>query len=202
MAVGASDPVHRGGLPWQDRQTPGAWLATAGRVAASPRDSFRKMRVGGSNAAARLFMLTVAMLVGVGWGLFAWAVEGRPPVVAWALGMVAAKSTVLLTYVETLGVAGFSRRRGWRVPFALAERVACYAAVGWVLVAFIFAQIIALMNMGYFSMAAAGRLGSWNADYGLFAWMFSFAVALLGFEVLVWIGIRQVRYANGRDPRG
>ena len=201
LGIAASDPVHRGGLPWQDRQTPGAWLATAGRVVASPRHSFRVMRVGGSNAAARLFMLSVAMFVGVGWGLFAWAVEERPPVVAWGLGMVAAKSAVLLTYIETLGVAGFSRRRGWRVPFALAERVACYAAVGWVLVAFILAQIIMLMNAGYFDAAAAGRLGSWNADYGLLVWMFCIAVALLGFEVLIGTGIRQVRYANARSEQ-
>ncbi len=156
------------------------------------------MHVGGPNALARLFMLTVALGVGVSWGLFAYLVEGRPPVVAWGFGMVAGKSTFVLTYVETLGVTGFSRRRGWRVPFGLAERVACYASVGWFGAAAVVAIALRLGEAGALQAAVRATGARWHDDYRLVAAALTVGVALLGFELLVWAGVGQVRYANTR----
>lgn len=101
-----------------------------------------------------------------------------------------------LTYIEMLGVTAFSKRRGWRVPFHLAERVCCYASVGWLP-----GVVLAGVGVGLLQVYGPGR--PWYEHLlGLIrvGWLFYgglFVLSLLWFETLVWIGVRQVKYANG-----
>ena len=104
----------------------------------------------------------------------------------------------LLTYIEMLGVTTFSRRRGWRVPFPLAQRVCCLASVGWLPGAVI-------VGLGIWMIQAFGvgrpwfdhLLGLVRVGWLLYAGLF--VLSFLWFETLVWIAVRQVRFANAWD---
>lgn len=101
----------------------------------------------------------------------------------------------LLTYIEMIGVTAFSKRRGWRVSFPLAERVCCFVSVGWLP-----GVMISAIGFSLLQEYAAGQ--PWfEQPLGLVRvrWLFYaalFVLSLLWFETLVWIGVRQVRYAN------
>ena len=189
-------PATRTGLPWQRRPGLGAWVATAGAVLLRPRRSFRKMHLGGSNGGARLFLLiNVCLVGGITTATAMWG-HGRGLLVAWLLGMAAAKATLVLTYIEALGVTLFSRRRRWRVPFALAERIAGYASAGWIVTA----ALLGAGSLGFDRVVSwsltqlRGQLATPLVD--LLAGMLLFGAAVLCFELLVWTGVRQCRFGN------
>ncbi len=86
QAVAASSPVHRDGPSWERRASVGSWLATSWGVLLRPGRTFRAMRTQGSNVASRLYLLSIAVLVGLGWGALSHWSLGRPGVVAWGQG--------------------------------------------------------------------------------------------------------------------
>ena len=115
---------------------------------------------------------------------------------AWGYAMLAVNAVLIMTYVETLGVTFFSYRRGWRVPFATAERVACYASVGWVPATVVMAGIHLALETRTLQRWWLIHFSQWTADYTLGLWAVGFGLAILGFESLVWLGVRRVRYGN------
>lgn len=177
-----------------------AWLATIQGVLLHPAQTFRAMRLDGSALPPFLFLLSIAVLVGVGWGVFALTGLGRPPFLSWVLGMVAAKTVLVMTYIETVGVTFFSRRRGWRVPFGLAERLTCYASVGWVIAAVVFAGLMLLDRAGIFKTVVLATVGHWTPAARMILAVMAFGAAVMGFELLVWTGVRQIRFANRPPP--
>ncbi len=195
-AVAASSPAQRTGPAWQAHPSIRNWFAMARDLMLQPRRTFRHMDVGGSNLPPRVFLLVVVGVIVAGWWLIEWLVRGQPGVLAWAYAMAAGKTVVVLTYVEALGVTFFSARRGWRVPFRLAERVACYAALGWLPAAAVFAKVYLLMIDGVLEQWWIRNVGMWTGDRALLILGLVGALALMGFEILVWTGVRQVRYAN------
>ena len=86
------------------------------------------------------------------------------------------------------------------MPLRHAERVACYASVGWLPGAVLFGLVMNLSRGGMIEDLWA-TLGG-NPVYGPdAAWATVFlaaVVAMLGFETLVWVGVRQVKFANTR----
>ncbi|MEM9752006.1 MAG: hypothetical protein AAF916_01325 [Planctomycetota bacterium] len=205
-----SDPARRDGPLWQQRPGPGSWVDIALAMITRPGDFYQRLRLGGSNVMPRLFLLSVACFVGASWAVSESLWNDRPPPLAWALGMVAAKAVLLLSYLEALGVTFFSWRRGWRVPFRLAERVVCYAAVGWVPAAI----GLILLNTAWQSgalgdtiQAALIRVGAGDSSVfptaSLIPAVFIAVggVLILGFEAWVYVGVRRVRYANPPDAR-
>ncbi|MEZ6192514.1 MAG: hypothetical protein R3C45_14660 [Phycisphaerales bacterium] len=168
-----------------------------------PRYFFRTMRIDGTNHTARLFLLLIASLVGLIWAYMVWARllpswSRRPSVmVALVGGELVFVSVIVLTYVEALGVTYFSRRRGWRVPFRLAERLVCYCAIGWVPVAIIMGITMRFYADGRLDGWMSSLLGVWGPWQSLELLVLIGAVSLLWFETLVWIGVRQTKYANG-----
>ncbi|MEO1236515.1 MAG: hypothetical protein AAFX76_06980 [Planctomycetota bacterium] len=195
-AVAASRPTHRTGPAWQNRRTARAWAATVWGVLRRPKRTFGTMRLEGPNLASRLFLLSIASVVGVGWGAFWMLTQSGGLLGGWTAGMVAAKVTLGMTYVEACGVTLFSWRRKWRVPFATAERVTCYASVGWVVAAAVGAVLVVVAGDGRAEAWTAALIGHWDADYRLFLVAVGFGAAVLGFEMLVWTGVRQVRFGN------
>lgn len=157
------------------------------------------MRLDGPAMPARLFLLSIAVVVGVGWGLFSLIAVGHSGLMAWLAGMIAAKVVLIMTYIETVGVTFFSRRRGWRVPFGLAERVTCYASVGWVIAAAVLAPLVGLYEAGALRAWVIGVVGHWDPDYRWLLGAVGFGGAVLFFETLVWTGVRKVRFGN-RPP--
>lgn len=101
----------------------------------------------------------------------------------------------LLTYIEMIGVTAFSNRRGWRVPFSLAERVCCFVSVAWLpgiilaAICFSFLQEHGVGQPWFEQLLGLVRVG-WLL-YGAL-----FVLSLFWFETLVWIGVRQVKFAN------
>lgn len=193
LPVGESDPVHRTGLPWQNGASVRAWWRTMLGMLTSPSRSFRRMRLGGSRATDRLFMATFVVLVGVLWAIM-WRVAGDRWWWAWGLG--GAAGMVALTYIEVLGVTNFSRQKQWRVPWSLAERVACYSAGAWFPAALIMGQSFLLLQRGVVWEWITLRLGLFEPVRDLFYVVGIASLAMLWFEMLVWLGIRKVRFAN------
>lgn len=173
-------------------------IRTIWGVVMRPATTFRRMAVDGPSTPPRLFLLIVAGLVGVAWAMTEWLALARPMLWSWAVGMVAAKGVLGLAYLEAVGVTILSGRRGWRVPFRLAERVACYASVGMLLAGLILLKARLVWAQGWVPLPD----GFYGAIVGPIAVCALLAGAILGFELLVWLGVRQVRFANqphGRD---
>lgn len=161
----------------------------------TPRTTFREMPIDGSRWKDRLILLVCALLAGGLWSVFGEnAIQGRYRYAAWFNSLIPV-IVIVLTYIEMLGVTGFSKRRGWRVPFGLAERVCCRAAIGWapgVLIAG--AGVWVLRWLAFGEPWFESLLGLVRVSWLLFFSLFLFS--LLWFETLVWIGVRQVRFAN------
>jgi hypothetical protein len=196
LAVDESRPHRRIGPAWQNHPSPRAWLATAAAVLGHPRDTFRTMRLDGSNLPPRLFLLSMALGVGTFWGIFTAALGTRAGLMSWAAGMVAGKLVLVMSYIEAGGVAFFSGRRGWRVPFHTAERVTGYASVGWLLAAFILAGLNLLERGGFFDPLLDAVAGPYAEAVRPVLGLAALGLAILGFETLVWTGVRAVRFGN------
>lgn len=204
LAVEESSPAKR------DRPlSPSGLLSVSywrilGLVLSRPRNTFRSMPIDGSNRRPFVFLLWTSLLAGLlysGIGFAAEIVITQPQKVeenifrAVLRFLVIFNSVVVLTHIEMLGVAAFSRRRGWRVPMHLAFRVCCYASVAWV-------PGVALASMGMSWLQFNGVGEPWfERLVGLVrvGWMLYgglFILSLMWFETLVWMGVRQVKFAN------
>jgi hypothetical protein len=170
-----------------------------------PKQTYRRMRITPSNRLPRLFMLVSAVLSAA---LFALAVTARPPQERSSVVVLVGTGAVflavyVLSYIEVLGMAWVCRRRGWRMPIRVAERVAGYATVGWLPSAL--AMGVAVNLAGSDALREAWRAVGGSRVFAVeAAWVFLFLLGVAGmlvFETLVWIGVRQVKYANTR-PAG
>lgn len=192
--IAASDPSHRTGLPWQNRMSFTSWLQTAWWIAARPTQAFGLLRLGGSNTHEQCFLLIHALVIAAGWAAFAWWRDGRWFAIA-LHGVIALMAVCMMTYIEVLGVTYFSWRRGWRVPWALAERIACYASPAWIPAATVLAAFSMMERASVFAPLLS-RLGPHAATGYLIGNVVLLGVSMLGFETLVWIGVRRTRFAN------
>lgn len=194
QCVRSSSPEKRDGLTETYEVALHALRHTAPRVLVSPAKTFRTMRLGDPNSRASMCLDFVAFLSAIFATVFIYPALGLKGnlLAAFLLTWV---GVYVLTHIEMLGVSAISKRRGWRVPYSLAKQVCCYASVGWL--------------PGLMLAAAGAWLLRWTAIsepwfnnmLGLVrvAWLFYgllFVTALLWFETLVWIGVRQVRFAN------
>lgn len=216
-AIADSHPGRRIGPVFEHRRGPIGYMQTAFAVIRRPRRTFRTMRADGSNAHARRFLMVNAILSALLWLVCAYGLptgragwlqpftdllRGRSLGLLWLGGVFFA--VPILTYIEVLGVTWFSRRRGWRVPLHLAERVACYASVGWLPgSALLGGTIYAAWSGRLQDMMLAVLSNLFNIAAGPFvndaAWVLVFFVGvlcMLGFETLVWVGVRRVKFAN------
>ena len=200
QAVAESSPAKRGGY---GSPKSGWWIAGM-RVSVmmffAPRRLYRGLSIQGGNAMARWYLASIALVCGLAWG-FLWGAIIENKVFAIHAMLGACLAILAMTYIEMLGVTAFSRRRGWRVPFRLAERVCCLAAVGWmpgVLIAGIGLLVLSTFAAGepWFERLLGLVRVSWICYGGLFV------LSLLWFETLVWLGVRQVRYANAWPDDG
>ncbi len=171
----------------------GSYADTIRALLRSPNRFFRTMRVDASNLPPRLFLLITALLTAALWAIAEILVMQRPVVLGYLTAMVAAKLVIALAYTEALGVAFFSRRRGWRVPLRQAERLVGYASPGLLLAGLLLIKLRISLHAGLLPLPDWLRDAP-GADLLLLA--LPFATSILGFETLVWIGVRQTRFAN------
>jgi len=204
LAVAESLPAKRD-LPGVERLGFIDFWRMAGRLLVRPGETFRRLDISTRGTTASTFLFWMTFLAGFLWlGVITVGyilIQGGPATGDLAYFAVFHFVGVLivvqvLTHIEMLGVAAFSRRRGWRVPFRLAERVCCFASVGWlpgVLLAGLGGQLLQLFAVGepWFERMLGVVRVSWVCYAGLFV------MSLLWFETLVWVGVRRVKYANG-----
>jgi hypothetical protein len=201
-AVAESDPARRTGLAWQRRAAPNMWVATTLGIMLTPRRSFQILIVPPPEASvwrARVYLLSILAPLGLVWAAV-WRAGALPRPLAWGAGAAAAMA--MLTYIEVLGVTYFSRRHHWRVPWRLAETVACYSAIGWLPATLVMVKMIMLVRHGELERWVEARWpGIWGFDRDLLVLVIIGSVGILWFETLVWLGVRQVRYANWVERR-
>lgn len=200
QAIADSSPALRTGFRKAYAVPLKSFFDTAPRILRSPKRSFREMQIDGNGDRAKMCLDFVAFTTALLWCMLGYPAlpYQTDPLRVFLLTWV---GVYLLTHLEMLGVTAVCKRRGWRVNYKLAQRVCCYASVGWLPGVLIAAAGVWLLNR-----FAMGHL--WFTDMmGLVrvSWVFYgllFVSSLLWFETLVWIGVRQVRYANAWPALG
>lgn len=139
------------------------------------------------------------------------------PVNQWMAGLVSLPVQMacvwvglfVLTWIECRGVRFFARKRGWRVTKDVSWQVCAHASIGWVLSGLVPLMFLAtlyvlstylgvsprgsiVIRWGWFN---AGIVG-WNEIVWMTGMLMGYGSGLLAFEILVYIGVRQCRYAN------
>jgi hypothetical protein len=204
LGVEASSPAKR------TIQLEGHWLTLAmywrmmGLLLFHPRRTFRTLALDGSDLIPEQFLFRTSFLAGLILSLIvyigsAFVLTPRyhsiPLRSALWLFILTSIGITILTFIEMTGVTAFSRRRGWRVPFTLAMRICCLASVGWLPGA-----VVAGFGVWMIQAYGVGRpwfdhlLGLVRVGWLIYAGLF--VLALLWFETLVWIAVRQVRFGN------
>ncbi|GMV24979.1 MAG: hypothetical protein AMXMBFR58_10100 [Phycisphaerae bacterium] len=210
---------NRGGvLSW-----PGAVWDTHKGTLLRPRERFRTLRIEPRSGTLLLAvtlplagLLLVAPWTGTLVGDPARAARGAGPVVQAAVyalmvpfqAAIAAGILLVLTAIECRGVMFFARRRGWRLTREAAWQVCSHASAGWIVGA-----LVPLFVMAVLWAAPTGRpslldkllargggigVGSFSAGDAVLASVVvgAYVIGLLVFEVLVYVGVRQCRWAN------
>ncbi|MBY0307719.1 MAG: hypothetical protein K2Q09_03165 [Phycisphaerales bacterium] len=172
----------------------------------SPRQHARRLRID-SGSSSRLLhtnlFLTAAMLVpGV------MPVHGEWLMIVPFAWLFMYAGLLLLTFIETVGLRFFARAawRRWRVTPAVAWTVCDHASVGWV--------VGGLLNLLFVAAEPVARLARWEwgnelakrligvpitafvSDTTALRVYASLLLGMLTFETLVFIGVRQCRWAN------
>jgi hypothetical protein len=217
-------PVYRIGLGLV-----GPWLATNFAALRRPRQLFRSIRIEPKTATGLLWLnllvagfLIVDPWVGVLIGDPARGARTSGPVVGFLIkaGMLALETTgvallfALLTWIEYRGVRFFARQRGWRLTKEAAWQVCCHASAGWILVGLLPLFGMSLMFAATYWLGwapkgvidlsgALGPLVPLIGIQGLVTGVLTIGGALLGlliFELLVYIGVRQCKFAATIGP--
>ena len=203
----SSLPARRVLPSWERTPGPCAWCRTACRVLVMPHTFFKEIQVHGRSSRPRLFLLISALSVGLLLTSMGGASvllqnpgAGRasvPPVWWWLIGMGAVKLTLLLSYIEVVGVTLIGRRRGWRFSLQGAERLVAYASLGFPVGVLVASPLVALTPR---AVAAWDRQPGWPLlPSGASLWvavMLSLWVPTLVFSFYLGVGLRQARFAN------
>lgn len=106
---------------------------------------------------------------------------------------------IVLTLIEHAGVRFFGRQRRWRVSRAVADAVCVHASVGWIIAALLFGvgwhagQRLTLEPLLVLPEPLFGGIAlTWAAILPIAG----FLLGLLAFEILVYLGVRRLRFAN------
>lgn len=214
-------PIARAGSPWQ--QGPGfvAWVRSSWSVVRHPRLFFRQIRIHPHRARSLLALnltLAAAAMVAPWTGTFI----GDPARAARGLGgwrepltmivtpiaevVIVALILLLLTWIEQRGVRFFSARRGWRLTNAAALQICAHASIGWIVCGtgsviflatlFAIARTFGIAPNGSFDLRPYADLTlHWSQTIALLGLGGSYFVGMLVFELLVYTGVRECRYA-------
>ncbi|HMN40705.1 MAG TPA: zinc ribbon domain-containing protein [Phycisphaerales bacterium] len=122
----------------------------------------------------------------------------RPPWVALGAVPLLVGALLALTWIETVGVRFFGRRRAWRVTWPIALSVCAHASIGWAIGGALHA-LVPLMRTPLWWVL--DRLPEAVASRGALAFVTiapvgALLAGMLVFETLVYLGVRECRYAN------
>ena len=123
--------------------------------------------------------------------------------------MLAAVSIALLPFVlqllikiEMLGVRFFGRQRGWRVTKSVAWNVCAHASIGWTIGCLLHALTPLGLIWGgkLLDLLPANTAISVAVQYARWSPVVALFVGMLIFETLVYVGVRECRFANRARP--
>lgn len=195
--IASSLPERRLGSPWQRGPSLRSWWRTSLGLLRAPRAFWDQVRV---DDPARGLLVDQCWIAAAGLALiplivFAPTRHGDtllPLLVAAMVILVLGASVLMgLTLIEAAGARFFASRRGWRVPRAAAWSICAHAGVGWVLAGWL-GLALALLGHPAALLAGATRPVLWSASGALVG----LAVGFLVFEMLVYLGVHRLRYAN------
>ena len=212
LPIADSLPSARSGTPWQNRPGFYSWLRTNIGLLRRSAETFRVVRLERRSAYTLLAanLALAAVIVVAPWsGILldnplrnvAWGRTGSLALeITLTIGrvLVAAAAFLLLTLVEWLGIQFFAGRRGWRLTPLAAWQVVAHASIGWVATAATsLIGLIAWLNLSFFGLS-----GNISRLPGVSDWLIlgvpatGALLGLLIFDLLVFSGVRQCRYAN------
>ena len=222
-------PERRIGTRWQRRPSVWTWARTNWDVLRHPGTTFRFLRIEAQWWRPLLVanVLLAAFLLVEPWtGTFLGdplrnvrAFE-NPRVMALYAISLAARTFVVgvilfgLTWIEARGVRFIAAKRGWRIGSAAAWQICAHASIGWVVMAVL--PVLTLATLFTASSFFGAAWSSWaGRTFNLSPYvnrvvsageLVSLAITalvyvggLLVFELLVYVGVRRCRYANGPD---
>lgn len=205
-SIAASLPeLRRTGSNWQRGASIPSWAHTAGRTIGSPRLLMRTVRIDPRSARTLLSvnLLLSAFLLGLAFarllGLFSPFGSFAGLLILVAGLPLEAVSLRFLTWIEERGVRFFGARRGWRITPEVALTICAHASIGWVFGSLLVFLVIACFFTPTFNAGATLNqrvnllrfLVTWVPAGGL-----SLFAGLLAFEMLVYVGVRECRFAN------
>lgn len=204
--IARSLPSHRLGSPWQQRPSLRSLGATNYRAIRDTRALYDTVRLdtrsGVSLFAANALLSSFLIVLpwsGVLVGDPVRNARGSPGTLLamlWVLPLQTIAVALLLlalTMIEWAGIRAMARTRGWRLTRAAAWQVCAHASVGWIITALTswtgLVLLVSLTSFGHVSQI--GMLFSAPIVGALFG--------LVVFELLVWTGLRRLRFANPPD---
>ncbi len=199
VAVAASEPERRD----LTRLRMGFWRLVWAMLG-SPRLSARSAAIGDAKIAwfGVVSRLAAAMIVSVAAVVpMPFYTDVTPVLLVVILPFVAADVFLVisaLTAIESVGIRFFGKQRGWRITREVAWTVCDLASVGWLTGACVCGAGLLLLHVGVMQemrlidtphMPVFGMIGAMTMLVGL-------SIGLLQFELLVYLGVRQCRFAN------
>jgi hypothetical protein len=204
--VPTSRDARRPGTPWQQRRNLAHWVVTSLLMFVAPRAASSAMRIDrGTSESLLICNLSLATTLNTCAVAHALAkkpgrfeVFGLADVVAYALAaaimwIVLFWMVSILTVVEQRGIRFFGKSRSWRITRNVALVVVAHAAVGWVIGGCLMLAASLLTTTRYVVIGREYVSTGWILAAGFF-------LGLLVFETLVFLGVRQCRFANLPDP--
>lgn len=218
--VAESLPDRREGTPWQQKPGIRAWAETAWGTLRHPARTYRGARVDPEMHWRDVALLWDNIALASFLGLIALFVpfSGVRIESVWLFGAAVVLTPVLmlpllmLTELEQIGIRYFGRRRGWRIDRTVSAVVCAHASIGWTL-AMVLGAVGFHLGWPAYHWLRGLVLKSWSGGaspmgprsvtlMAVVEWIpaalpvLGFGAGLLVFETLVWIGMRQCRFAN------
>lgn len=105
----------------------------------------------------------------------------------------------LLTMIEDRGIRFFGKQRGWRITREVSGAVCAHASIGWVIGGILVFTALSL-NFGQTWGSGAGLIRRVTGLMYYVQWVpvaaLGFFAGMLVFEILVYVGVRECRFAN------
>lgn len=212
-------PEARTGTPWQSRPSLLAALETWRRTLIRPGRAFAEARAEPDPSLLFLTLITacaaIAALVFV--AVLPLDEPGIPVSggsmtiisktfmrVLWPIMLAVAAWPVLrfLTWIEERGIRFWGPKRGWRITPAIAKVICAHASVGWLLGSLLSipAHLLGLAMLEWTNHNNAGILRGPMQLAPITLPALSFIAGMLTFEVLVYIAMNRMKFANRARP--
>lgn len=211
-------PETRTGSAWQKRIRTGgsgalaAWLSTNWNIVRCRGAGFRLLRadMAGVRSLLAINLVVSGALLALPWtGVWLYdparGARGASGVLLQlasliAITLIAGLVLLSLTWIECLGIRFFAARRSWRLTRAMAWQVCAHASVGWLAAGpCVWAALLLTSTLAGSTQLIAGIVSVRDLIGGGLIFT-AILVGMLAFEVLVYLGVRRCRFANG--PRG